>query len=85
MSAARICNTNLCPAGIATQKPELRARLQVDAAAERLANFLGASVELMQVLARACGHARLADLNPGDLTSWRRETADLAGVRYAGA
>ena len=30
---ARICNTNLCPAGIATQKPELRKKLQVDVAA----------------------------------------------------
>jgi len=33
---ARICNTNLCPAGIATQKPELRKKLKVDVAAQRL-------------------------------------------------
>ncbi|WP_268245005.1 glutamate synthase-related protein [Halioglobus japonicus] len=26
---ARMCNSNNCPAGIATQKPELRARLDV--------------------------------------------------------
>ncbi len=30
---ARICNTNNCPAGIATQKPELRKRLDVATAA----------------------------------------------------
>ena len=27
--AARMCNTNNCPSGVATQKPELRARLKV--------------------------------------------------------
>ena len=54
---ARICNTNTCPTGIATQDPELRRRLDAEEGARRLANFLGASVELMKVLARACGHA----------------------------
>ena len=50
----RACHTNNCPVGIATQKPHLRARLPVDIAAERLARFFSASVELMTVLARAC-------------------------------
>jgi len=81
--AARICNTNNCPAGIATQKPELRRRLDVATAAARLTTFLSASVELMSVLARACGHYRLSEFNARDLTSWKREVADLSGVRYA--
>ena len=51
----RACHTNNCPVGIATQKEHLRERLPVIAASERLARFFGASVELMQVLARACG------------------------------
>ena len=55
----RACHTNNCPVGIATQKKGLRARLVVDESARRLANFLSASVELMKVLARACGHAHL--------------------------
>lgn len=83
--AARICNTNNCPAGVATQKPELRKRLKVDEGAERLANYLGASVELMQVLARACGYDSLSKFQQTDLTSWKRDTAELAGVRFAGA
>ncbi|HHN73103.1 MAG TPA: glutamate synthase, partial [Thermopetrobacter sp.] len=33
---ARICHTNDCPAGIATQREDLRARLDVEAAARRL-------------------------------------------------
>jgi glutamate synthase domain-containing protein 2/CDGSH-type Zn-finger protein len=82
--AARMCNTNDCPAGVATQKPELRARLDVQAGAERLARFLGASVELMSVLARACGHADLRALCADDITTWKREMAELAGIRFAG-
>lgn len=82
--AARMCNTNNCPSGIATQKPELRARLQVDVAARRLANFLGASVELMQVMARACGHRSLAGFQAADLATWNHDMARLAGIRYAG-
>ena len=82
--AARICHTNNCPAGIATQKPELRRRLDVDAGATRLATFLDASTRLMQVMARACGHRGLADLCKSDLTTWKREIAELSGVAFAG-
>ena len=82
--AARMCNSNNCPVGIATQKPELRARLDVQVAAERLARYFGASVDLMRVLARACGHAELSALSPADLSTWKREMADLSGVRFAG-
>lgn len=82
--AARICHTNNCPVGIATQKPELRKRLDVQVGADRLARYFGASVELMQVLARACGHASLSAFSPRDLTTWKREMADLSGVRFGG-
>ncbi len=82
--AARICNTNNCPAGIATQKKDLRQRLNVDQSARQLHNFLRASTELMQVMARACGHSRLADFNPDDLSTFHRDMARLSGVRYSG-
>jgi glutamate synthase domain-containing protein 2 len=82
---ARMCNTNNCPAGVATQKPELRARLDVEESAQRLARFLGASVELMQVMARACGHERLADFSRRDVTSFDRDLAEMAGIAFAGA
>ena len=77
----RACHTNNCPVGIATQQKGLRARLIVEESAQRLANFLEASVELMQVLARACGHSHLRDFGPADLTTWKRDIADLTGVR----
>jgi len=82
--AARMCNTNNCPAGIATQKPDLRARLDVQQGAERLARFLGASVELMKVLARACGHDQLSQFEHRDLSTWKKEMAELSGVALAG-
>ena len=80
----RACHTDNCPMGIATQKPHLRARLPVQRAAEQLTRYLGAITELMVVLARACGHDSLSHFTPRDLTSWKREVADLVGVRYAG-
>lgn len=80
----RACHTNHCPVGIATQKPELRQRLVVDQAAARLARFLSSAVELMKVMARACGHTHLKRFNREDLVTWKREMADLAGVTYGG-
>lgn len=80
----RACHTNNCPVGIATQKPHLRARLMVDQAAERLARFFQSSVSLMEVLARACGHSHLNQFNPDDLTTFKRDMADLTGIRYGG-
>ncbi|MCJ8323456.1 MAG: CDGSH iron-sulfur domain-containing protein [Rhizobiales bacterium] len=82
--AARMCNTNNCPVGIATQDPKLRALLNVQTGAEQLARYFGASVQLMQVLARACGHDDIAKLSLRDITTWKREMADLSGVRFAG-
>lgn len=81
---ARMCNSNNCPAGIATQKPELRARLDVDAASQRLATFFEASTELMSVMARACGHDHLSKFAKNDLATWNDQMAKLTGVKYAG-
>ena len=80
----RACHTNNCPVGIATQKPDLRARLPVQIAAKRLQRFFESSVELMQVLARACGHSHLSQFRRHDLTTWKRDVAHLTGVRYGG-
>ncbi len=82
--AARMCNTNNCPTGIATQKPELRKRLDVEKSASQLSTFFGASVELMKIMARACGHDHLNQFNDTDLATWNRDMALLSGVRYSG-
>jgi glutamate synthase domain-containing protein 2 len=82
--AARICNTNNCPAGIATQQEHLRAKLNVEKSAQQLARFLRASVELMQIMARACGHTHLNQFNADDITTWKKDMADLSGIAFAG-
>ena len=82
--AARICNSNNCPAGIATQKPELRKRVDIDNAAQRLERFFVSSVELMQVMARACGHSHLNQFNEDDLATFNRRLAELSGVEFSG-
>ena len=81
---ARMCNTNNCPAGIATQKTELRKRININNSAKRLSNFFNASIELMQVMSRACGHDNLNKFNKNDLATLDREMAMLSGVKYSG-
>jgi len=82
--AMRACDSNNCPVGIATQKDHLRLRLIIDESAQRLDRFFRASVELMQVLARACGHTHLNQFCIDDLTTWHCDMAYLTGVNYAG-
>jgi glutamate synthase domain-containing protein 2/nitrite reductase/ring-hydroxylating ferredoxin subunit len=80
----RACHTNNCPVGIATQKEHLRARLPVDHAAERLGRFFTSVVELMKIISRACGRSHLSQLDNDDLTTWKKDMAELAGVPYGG-
>ena len=82
--AMRACHTNNCPVGIASQKPHLVSRIIVDKSAERLTNFFNASVELMQVMARACGHSALSEFEHADLTTWKKDMAALSGVAFGG-
>ena len=81
---ARMCNTNNCPAGIATQKPELRKKLNIDNASKKLSNYLSASTELMKTLARACGHHHLSQFNINDLSTWKLEMSKLSGIKFCG-
>lgn len=82
--AMRACHTNNCPVGIATQKPHLVNRIIVEKSARQLTNFFEASVELMQVMARACGHDHLSKLNRNDLTTWKQDMAAISGVGFGG-
>ena len=80
----RACHTNNCPVGIATQKEHLRRRLIIEESANRLKNFFEASVDLIRVMARACGHRHIHEFESNDLTTWKREMADLSGIKYGG-
>ncbi|MEL6887438.1 MAG: FMN-binding glutamate synthase family protein, partial [Pseudomonadota bacterium] len=82
--AMRACHTNNCPVGIASQKPHLVSRLVIEKSARQLANFFEASTELMQVMARACGHDHLSKFQPNDLTTWKKDMSDIAGIAFGG-
>jgi glutamate synthase domain-containing protein 2 len=79
-----MCNTNNCPAGVATQKPELRKLINIDKSANQLFNFFSAATELMKVMGIACGHDHLNQFNKNDLTIWKKEMAELSGIKFAG-
>jgi methylamine---glutamate N-methyltransferase subunit C len=81
---ARICHTNMCPAGIATQDPELRKLVDIDEGAQRVARFFNSANNLMQVMARACGHNHLNKFSPQDIETWHFEMAKLSGIKYSG-
>jgi len=80
----RACHTNNCPVGIATQKPHLTARLDLDLSSKRLEMFFKSTVGLMKVLARACGHNSFAKFEINDLTTFKKEISDLTGIQYGG-
>ena len=79
----RICGSGKCPMGIATQDPALRARLDVDAAARGVANYLNVSLEELKMFARLTGHARLHDLDIGDLCTTNREISEFTNIAHA--
>ena len=80
----RVCGTGNCPVGIATQDPELRKRLPVEQAAQRVANFLNVSREELEMFARITGHTSVHDLNVTDLVTLNPDIAAYTPVRHAG-
>ena len=81
----RICGTGNCPMGIATQNPELRARLDVDKAAQRVANFLNVSLEELKTFARVTGHTSVHDLSVTDLVTLDRDIVTYTNIPFVGA
>jgi glutamate synthase domain-containing protein 2/nitrite reductase/ring-hydroxylating ferredoxin subunit len=80
----RACGTNNCPVGIATQKESLRQRLIIDQSAKQLANFFGATKDLIKVVARSCGHDDVKKFNFSDLSTLNYEMHQLTRIKYAG-
>ena len=78
------CHTGRCPVGVATQDPELRKRLVVEEASERVYNFLTAMTMELQMLARACGKTNVHSLEPEDLAALTVEASAMARVPLAG-
>jgi len=79
----RICGSGKCPVGIAAQDPALRARLDVNAAAQKVANFLNVTLGELETFARLAGHRRLHDLGVGDLCTISREISEYTDIVHA--
>ena len=77
-------HTGKDPAGITTQDPELRKRLDVDEGATRVYNFLHTLTLEVQMLARACGKTDVHSLEPEDLAALTTEASAMARVPLAG-
>lgn len=76
------CNTGLCPVGICTQNPVLTKRLDVDKAAENIANyFIAVDSEIKKVLA-PIGNSSLPVGRSDALVSTDRALADKLQIPY---
>ncbi len=81
----RVCGSGRCPTGIATQDPALRARLDVEAGARRVANYLNVSRAELETFARVTGHRSVHDLSRADLVTTSEEIARYTGIAHAAA
>lgn len=72
------------PAGITTQDEELQRNLDPEEGGRRVANFLRVITMEAQTVARACGKAHVAHLEPEDLVAVSVEAAAMAKVPIAG-
>ena len=80
----RICGSGNCPVGIATQDPELRKRLNVEASAQRVANFLKVSFEELKTFARVTGNSDVHGLSMDNLITTDKDISLYTGMRHAG-
>ena len=79
----RACNSGMCPMGIATQDPDLESRLDSEAGAKRVGNFLNVSTEELRVFLRVSGHRTLDELSLDDLCTINSEISEHTGIRHA--
>jgi len=62
----------------------LRSRLKIETSARQLSTFLNATIDLMKVVARACGYEDFGKFNSEDLVTFNRKLHHLTGISYAG-
>lgn len=78
----RICNTGMCPVGVATQNEELRKRVNIESSAKRVANFLNVSLEELKMFARISGHDDIHDLSIYDLCTTNLEISNYTNIHH---
>ena len=79
------CHEGKCAFGIGTQDPELRRRLDIDEAAQQVANYIQAMTNEAIILAKAAGKTKLTSLEREDLRSLTLETCAMTGIPLIGS
>lgn len=78
----RKCNTDKCPMGIATQNPDLRARLNVEKSASQLQNFLKVSTDEIKSFARLTGNDDVHKLSTADLCTINLKISNYTAILH---
>jgi glutamate synthase domain-containing protein 2 len=78
----RICHTGKCPVGVATQDPELRARLDIERSAWRLENFLRVSTQELVNFARMTGNENVHGLSIADVCTTNSEISSHTDIEH---
>ncbi|MDF7801192.1 glutamate synthase-related protein [Pontiellaceae bacterium B1224] len=79
----RMCDSGKCPVGITSQDPELRARLDVDQSAQRLANYFTVCNEELKSFARITGHDDVHELGVNNLFTTNSEISAHTTIEHA--
>jgi glutamate synthase domain-containing protein 2 len=80
----RICHTGRCPVGIATQDPQLRARLLIDKSVERFVRFFRVTADELRTLARLSGRNDVHDLDLTDVFTTSPEVTRFTDIDHPG-
>ena len=78
----RICDSGKCPMGIATQDPVLRARLDVDKSAQRVANYFNVCTHELKDFARLTGNTNVHGLGITDLCTTNSEISNHTTISH---
>ncbi len=80
----RICGSGNCPMGVATQDNELRKRIKVEEASERIYRFLHVSNEELKTFARVLGKDDVHKITIEDMCTLDKEIAKYTEIPHAG-
>jgi glutamate synthase domain-containing protein 2 len=78
------CHLGKCPGGIATQEEELAAKLDVDEAAKKIANYFKSTRNEVKMLAAATGYNNIYELKKEDLIPLTKEMSEITGLPFIG-
>lgn len=76
----QLCYLGKCPRGIATQDPELRKKLNIEEASQKVASFIKNCTQEIKMVAGACGQSDVHKLNKAHLRALNSDIAKITGV-----